>query len=105
MIAHISLYKLKPEITIDRLEEMMSLTRVHLLRIPEVLAVRTGKRTEANEPWQWYVGIEVESKDKLVIAQDDPHYLKYREEILRPAVAEQCVQSFEMDPRKDVKYS
>ena len=105
MIAHVSLFKLKPEITEERLEEMMSLTRVHLLRVPEVLVVRTGKRVKESDPWQWFVAIEVESLDKLAICQDDPHYFKFREEILKPAVAEECVQAYEMEPRKNVKYS
>jgi hypothetical protein len=105
MIAHISLFQLKPEVTEERLEEMMSLTRVHLLRVPEVLVVRTGKRTKENDPWQWFVIVEVESLDKLAICQDDPHYFKFREEVLKPAVSEECVQAFEMEPRKNVKYS
>jgi len=105
MIAHICLYKLKPEITPERLEEVMSLTRVHLLRVPEVLSVRTGKRTRPEEEWDWFIVMEVESLDKLIICQDDPHYIKFREEILKPTVAQQCIQSFEMEPRKDVKYS
>lgn len=112
MIAHICLYKLKPEITPERLEEMMSLTRVHLLRVPEALAVRTGKRVSDDAAWNWFVFIEVESLDKLAILKDDPHYIKFREEVLKPSVKElksgapeECVQSFEMEPRKDVKYS
>jgi hypothetical protein len=49
--------------------------------------------------------MEVESLDKLAILKDDPHYIKFREEVLKPAVDEECVQSFEMEPRKNVKYS
>ncbi len=105
MIAYLCLYKLKPEITEDRLETMMSLTRVQLLRVPEILVVRTGKRIKLNDPWEWFVMLELESLDKLAICQDDPHFIKFREEIIRPSVAEHCVQTFEMDPRKDVKYS
>ena len=105
MIAHVCLYKLKPEITPERLEEVMSLTRVYLLRVPEVLAVRTGKRAKTEEPWEWFIAFEVESLDKLSICLDDPHYIKFREEVLKPTIAEQCGQSFEMEPRKDVKYS
>lgn len=112
MIAHICLYKLKPEISLERLEEMMSLTRVHLLRVPEALAVRTGKRVSEEDPWNWFVFMEVESLDKLAILKDDPHYIKFREEVLKPNVRplktgglDECVQSFEMEPRKDVKYS
>ena len=105
MIAHISLYKLKPEVTPEKLEELMTRTRVNLLRVQEVLAVRTGKRVHENDPWQWFVFIEVESLDKLAICQDDPHYIKFREEVVKPAVSEECVQAYEMEPRKNVKYS
>ena len=105
MIAHFSLYKLKPEVTPEKLEELMTRTRVNLLRVQEVLAVRTGKRINPNDPWEWFVFIEVESLDKLAICQDDPHYIKFREEVVKPAVADECVEAYEMEPRKDVKYS
>ena len=105
MNAHVSLFKLKPEVSEEKLEEIMSMTRVYLLRVPEVLVVRTGKRTRQDDAWEWFVFMEIESLDKLAICQDDPHYIKFREEVLRPAIAEECVQSFEMEPRKDVKYS
>lgn len=105
MIAHISLYKLKPDITEERLEEVMSRTRVLLLRVPEILAVRTGKRTKESDAWQWFIFLEVESLDKLAIAQDDPTFFKFRKEVLEPVVADECVQSYEMEPRKNVKYS
>lgn len=105
MIAYLSLYKLKPEVTEEKLEEMMARTRVNLLRVPEVLAVKTGKRVNPNDTFPWFVYLEVESMDKLAICQDDPNYIKYREEVLKPNVAEQEATAFEMEPRKDVKYS
>jgi hypothetical protein len=105
MIAYLSLYKLKPEVTQEKLEEMMARTRVNLLRVPEVLAVKTGKRVNPNDTFPWFVYLEVESMDKLAICQDDPNYIKYREEVLKPNIAEQEATAFEMEPRKDVKYS
>lgn len=105
MIAQLSLFTLKPEVTPERLEELMWLTRTTLLKIPEVLALRTGKRIHEEDPWTWFVLIETESLDKLAILQDDPHYFKYFEEVLKPAAATRRVVTFEMDPRKDVKYS
>ncbi len=105
MIAYLSLFKLKSEVTLEKLEEMMSQTRVQLLRVPEVLTVKTGKRVNPNDPFAWFVYLEVESMDKLVICQDDPHYIKFREEVLKPNVAEKEATAFEMEPRKDVKYS
>ncbi|MCW0219453.1 MAG: Dabb family protein [Prosthecobacter sp.] len=105
MIAYLSLYKLRPEVTEEKLEEMMSRTRMALLRVPEVLTVKTGKRVNPSDPYPWFVYLEVESMDKLAICQDDPHYIKFREDVLKPNVAEQEATAFEMEPRKDVKYS
>ena len=105
MIAYLSLFQLKPQVTEEKLEQMMSQTRVMLLRVPEVLTVKTGKRVNPSEPYPWFVYLEVESMDKLAICQDDPHYIKFREEVLKPNISEQESTAFEMEPRKDVKYS
>ncbi len=105
MIAYLTLYQLKPEVTADELETLMAKTRVQLLRVPEILSVKTGKRVNSGDPWPWFVFIEVESMDKLTIAQDDPNYIKFREEVIKPHISEQEATAFEMEPRKDVKYS
>jgi hypothetical protein len=105
MIYQVSLYTLKPEVTPERLEEMMWITRTTLLRIREVLHLNVGKRIKPEDPWQWFVSIEAESLDKLAILQDDPHYFKFIQEVIRPSVATDQVLTFEMEPRKDVKYS
>jgi hypothetical protein len=105
MIARLTLFTLKPEISSERLEEIMWITRTTLLKIPEVLALRTGKRINPGDPWDWFVFLEVESLDKLAICQDDPHHFKYLQEVVNPSVSHQQVLTFEMEPRKDVKYS
>jgi hypothetical protein len=105
MIAHVSLYQLKPEVTPEALEQMMAQTRVLLLRVPEVLSVKTGKRVNPADSYPWFIYLEVESMDKLAICQDDPYYIKFRQEVVRPHVANETSTSFEMEPRKDVKYS
>ncbi len=105
MIAQLTLFKLKPDVTPERLEEMMWLTRASLLKIPEILSLRTGKSVTAGAPWSWFVSIETESLDKLAICQDDANYFKYLGEVVQPSVERQEVLMFEMEPRKDVKYS
>lgn len=105
MIARLTLFTLKPEVTSERLEEMMWITRTTLLKIPEVLSLRTGKRVNPADPWDWFVMIELESLDKFTICQDDPHYFKYLKEVVQPSENSQQVLTFEMEPRKDVKYS
>lgn len=105
MVCQVSLFTLKPSVTPDRLEEMMWTTRTTLLRIREILHLNVGKRIKADDPWHWFVAIETESLDKLAIAQDDSHYFKFLYEVLQPNVDKREVLTFEMEPRKDVKYS
>ena len=105
MIAFLSLFTLQPEVTAEKLEELMAATRVQLLRVPEVLAVKTGKRVRPSDPHGWFVYLEVETMDKLAICLDDPHYIKFREDVLKPHVATQETTAFEMEPRKDPRYS
>jgi Stress responsive A/B Barrel Domain len=105
MIAYLCLCKLRPDVSSDEFENMMANTRIQLLRVPEILSVRTGKRINPDDDWPWFIYLEVESMDKLVIAQDDPHYIKFREDVLKPHISEQHASAFEMEPRKDVKYS
>jgi len=52
MIHHVVLYKLKPEVTPARVEAMMMNTRMQLLKIPEVLNIKCGKRIDPELPWQ-----------------------------------------------------
>lgn len=105
MVHHISLFKLKPEVTPARVEEMMMNTRMQLLKIPEVLSIKCGKRINQEMQWPFFVAIDFESMDKFDIFRDDPIYVKYVEEIIKPNVAETVDLDFEMDPGKDVQFS
>src|SRR3954465_2595388 len=102
MIHHIVLYKLKPEVTPARVEEMMMNTRMQLLKIPEVLSIKCGKRINPEIPWPFFIAIDFESMDKFDIFREDPIYVKYVEEVVKPNVAETLALDFEMDPGKDV---
>ena len=105
MIAYLSLFTLQSQVGPDTLEDIMAATRVHLLRVPEVLAVKTGKRVKPSDPFDWFIYLEVESMDKLAICLDDPNYIKFRESFLKPNVETQSSTAFEMEPRKDLRYS
>ena len=105
MVHHISLHKLKPEVTPARIEEMMMHTRMQLLKIPEVLSIKCGKRIEESMQWPFFVAIDFESMDKYEIFSDAPIYVKYVEDVIKPNVAETVRLDFEMDPGKDVQFS
>lgn len=105
MVHHLVLFKLKPEVTPDKVEQMMMNTRMSLLKIPEVLSVKCGKRIDSRNEWGFFIALEFESMDKLTIYREDPIHLKYIEEVIKPNTSERLGLDYEMDPGKDVKYS
>ena len=105
MVHHIVLYRLKPEVTPARVEEMMMNTRMQLLKIPEVLSIKCGKRIDPETDWPFFVAIDFESMDKFAMFRDDPIYVKFVEEVIKPNTDDSLVLDFEMDPGKDVRFS
>ena len=105
MVYHIVLYKLKPEVTPARVEEMMMNTRMQLLKIPEVLSIKCGKRIDPQMAWPFFIAIDFESMDKYAIFREDPVFVKFNEEIIKPNTADALTLDFEMDPGKDVRFS
>lgn len=105
MIHHLVLFKLKPKVDDEKVEWMMRETRIQLLKIPEVLAVKCGKRIDPTNDWQFFLSVDLESTDKLAIYRDDPHHVKYVEEVIRPNTTDRLALDYEMDPNRDVTYS
>jgi hypothetical protein len=105
MIQHVVYYQTKPEVDAAGIEELVRCSRSLLLRIPEVLTVRSGRNLDKTSQWSFFVSIEVNSLDKLRIAQDDPFFIKLEEKHIKPATLASFALNFELDPSKDMKYS
>ena len=105
MVHHIVLYKLKPEVTPARVEEIMMNTRMQLLKIPEVLNIKCGKRIDPQMTWPFFIAIDFESMDKYAMFREDSIFVKFNEEIIKPNIADALTLDFEMDPGKDVRFS
>jgi len=105
MVHHITLFKLKPEVTPEKLEKIMMATRMSLLKIPEILAVKCGKAIDAAMDWPFFISLEFESMEKMQMTQDDAIYMKFVADIIRANTAERMVLNYETDPGKNVKYS
>src|SRR5438045_5661082 len=103
MIHHVVLYKLKPEVTPARVEEMMMNTRMQLLKIPEVLSIKCGKRVDPESPWPFFIAIDFESMDKYAIFREDPVYVKFMEEVIKTNTEDALTLDFEMDLGRDVR--
>jgi len=105
MVHYIALYKLKPEVTPERLEEMIRASRSHLLKIPEVLYIRSGKKIDRTSEWPFFVSVDFDSLDRMRMCHDDPIYVKFREEYIRPNITESLELHYETEPGKDIRYS
>ena len=105
MIHHVTLFKLKPEVTPAKLEQMMMITRMSLLKIPEILSVRCGKNIDPKNEWPFFIALDYESTEKRSMAEEDAIYLKFTVDVLKPNIGEHLTLSYEMEPGKSVKYS
>lgn len=105
MIHHLVLFRLKPEADEEKIEWMMRETRIQLLKIPEVLSVRCGKRIDEKSKWPFFLAVEIESRDKLAQYMSDPHHVKFVEEVIKPNTVERLALDYEMEPGKDIRYS
>ena len=76
-----------------------------LLKIPEVLSIKCGKRIDPELDWPFFIAIDFESMDKYGIFREDSIFVKFNEEIIKPNTEDSLVLDFEMDPGKDVQFS
>ncbi len=105
MVTQVSLYKLRPEITPDRLEDMMRRTRSLLLKIPEVLSVKAGKKIDPFSEWPLFICLDFESLAKQAMCFDDPVWAKFTQEVIKPNTSDQLTLNYELEPGKNIKYS
>lgn len=105
MIHHLVLFKVKPEVDEEKIEWMMRETRIQLLKIPEVLSIRCGKRIDPALEWPFFLAVEIENLEKLSFYMTDPHHVKFVEEVIKPHVSERLALDYETEPGKDVQFS
>lgn len=105
MVHQLALYKLHPGVTEEILEEMIRRTRSLLLKVPEVMAVRSGRRIDPNSEWPFFVGLDFENRAKQRIFLDDAVHHKFLSDVIRPYTLEKMVLDYELEPGKNVKYS
>ena len=105
MIHHLVLFKLKPEVTNEKIEVMMRETRARLLKISAALTVKCGKAIDLSGDWGFFLSVDVESTEKLALYSEDAIHLKYVEDIIKPNTCGRLAVDFEMDPGKDIRFS
>jgi hypothetical protein len=105
MVHHVTLYKLQPEVTPAKLEQLMMTTRMTLLKIPEILSVRCGKNIDPESEWPFFIALDFESMEKLAMSEDDAIFMKFVADVIKSHTTERLTLDYEMEPGKSVKYS
>lgn len=105
MIHHVIYCELQVGVDKPGVEELVRTSRSLLLKIPEVLSVRSGRNIDPESQWQFYFSIEVDSLEKLRAILDNAFYIKLMEMTIKPATRERFTLNYELDPSKDLKYS
>jgi hypothetical protein len=100
MIHHIVLYKLKPELTAEQIEKILIQTRMQLLKIPVAMNVRCGRRIDTNNEWPLFLAVEFDSKERMAMFKEDPVYIKFVEETIKPNTQQSLVLDYETDPKR-----
>ena len=105
MLHNITLFKLQPQVSPAKLEQLMMTTRMTLLKIPEILSVRCGKNIDPASDWPFFIALEFESSEKLAMTEEDAIYMKFVADIIKSNTTDRLTLNYEMEPGKDVRYS
>jgi hypothetical protein len=105
MIHHVVYLQLNDNVGKAELEEMVRASRTWLLKIPEVLSVRSGRNLDPESQWQFFYSFEADSLEKLNLVKDDAFHLKFVESHVKPHTNDRFGMTFELDPSRDLKYS
>jgi uncharacterized protein (DUF1330 family) len=100
MIHHIVLYKLKPEMTAEHVEELVIKARMQLLKISTAMNVRCGRRTDQKNEWPFFFAVDFDSKERMAMFFEDPVYIKFIEETIKPNTEGSLVLDYETDPKR-----
>jgi hypothetical protein len=105
MIHHIVLVKIKSDTPSEKVEEMMVESRIRLLKIPEILNLQCGKKTDGQNQYDFFFSIDVENTSKLKIVESSAIFLQFKQQVLDPNIQELSTLDYETEPGKDVTFS
>jgi len=98
MIEHVVLFKLRPEVDGKKLEWMMRETRLRLLKIPSVLALRSGRSLDPCSEWDFFVSVSLDSDERLASYSLDPIHTRFVDDVIEPNTCGRLAMSFQPDP-------
>ena len=64
---------------------------------------RCGRRIDPKNEWPFFLAVEFDSKERMSMFVEDPVYIKFMEETIKPNTLGSMVLDYETDPKR--KYS
>ena len=105
MVHHVVYLQLAESTDERTVEEMVRASRSWLLKIPEVMSVRSGRGLDPDSQWQFFYSFEVDSLEKLNLVKQDGYHLKFIQQFIEPNTGSRFEMNFELDPSRELKYS
>lgn len=104
MIEHVVLCDLQHGHAAGTLDYLLRETRLRLLKLPVVVAVRCGKRFDGEVVDGFFFAVSVETEAKLRALLADPAFRRLESEVLDPVTTARRAVSFQTDPGGDPLY-
>jgi Stress responsive A/B Barrel Domain len=105
MVHYIALFRVGKGATDEDLEEMIRASRTCFHRVNEAHNFRSGRSIDAKSEFAFFLSADFESRDKLAMFREDPHFLRFENEVLKHHTTSRVEHLFETEPGKDPKYS
>lgn len=105
MVHYIALYRIHKDTSEEDLEEMIRVSRSCFRRVNEAHNFRSGRGIESSNPYGFFISADFESRAKLAMFREDPHYRRFEREVLERHTEGGEEYVYETDPGKDPKYS
>ncbi len=105
MVHYIALFRVGKGATDEIFEEMIRASRICFHRIREARNFRSGRSLDPKSEFPFFLAADFESRDKYAMFRDDPHFLRFENEVLKSRTTSRVEHLFETEPGKDPKYS
>lgn len=84
---------------------MIRISRTCFHKVNEAHNFRSGRNVEKGEDFAFFISADFESRDKLLMFQEDLNYHRFLADVVDPFTEEARELIFETEPGKDPTYS
>ncbi|HRQ90274.1 MAG TPA: hypothetical protein PLA50_15850 [Bacteroidia bacterium] len=105
MVHYIALFRVGKGKGAEDLEDLIRESRMCFHQIHEATNVRSGRALDPKSEFPFFLSADFESLDKYRMFRDDPRFVRFEKEVLKPGTTSRVEHLYETDPGKDPKYS